>query len=153
MATGRATTFKKGIAKVPGSGRKAGTPNKTTQDLKEAILESATMRGHLKEEAVLDKDGKPTARTKLVHDSEGGITGYLIWLGKNNPAAYARLLARVLPLQVNQRAEHAPKVVYQTVEETRAALIARRIDPDVLERAMMPPWPLPKPLPRPGSEQ
>ena len=111
------------------------------------------MRGHLKEEAVLDKDGKPTARTKLVHDSEGGITGYLIWLGKNNPAAYARLLARVLPLQVNQRAEHAPKVVYQTVEETRAALIARRIDPDVLERAMMPPWPLPKPLPRPGSEQ
>ena len=103
MATGRATTFKKGIAKVPGSGRKAGTPNKTTQDLKEAILESATMLGHLKEEAVLDKDGKPTGRTKLVHDSEGGITGYLIWLGKNNPAAYARLLARVLPLQVNQR--------------------------------------------------
>ena len=40
---------------------------------------------------------------QLVHDSEGGITGYLIWLGKNNPAAYARLLARVLPLQVNQK--------------------------------------------------
>jgi hypothetical protein len=153
MATGRATTFKKGIAKVPGSGRKAGTPNKTTQDLKEAILESASMLGHLKEEAVLDKDGKPTGRTKLVHDGEGGMTGYLIWLGKNNPAAYAPLLARVLPLQVKQKVENPPKVVYATVEETRAALIARRIDPDVLEKAMMPPWPLPKPLPRPGSAQ
>jgi hypothetical protein len=153
MATGRATTFKKGIAKVPGSGRKAGTPNKTTQDLKEAILESASMLGHLKEEAVLDKDGKPTGRTKLVHEGEGGITGYLIWLGKNNPAAYARLLARVLPLQVNQRAEHAPKVVYETVEEVRARLIARRIDPEVLERAMAPKWPAPPPLPKPGSVQ
>ena len=84
---------------------------------------------------------------------KGGMTGYLVWLGKNNPAAYATLLARVLPLQVNQRVEHAPKVIYTTVEEARAALIARRIDPDVLERAMMPPFPLPKPLPRPGSAQ
>jgi hypothetical protein len=109
------------------------------------------MLGHLKEEAVLDKDGKPTGRTKLVHEGEGGITGYLIWLGKNNPAAYARLLARVLPLQVNQRVEHAPRPVYATVDEVRARLRARRIDPDVLERAMMPKWPLP--LPRPGSEQ
>ena len=51
------------------------------------------------------------------------------------------------------KAEVPPKVVYKTVEETRAALIARRIDPDVIERAMMPPWPLPKPLPRPVSAQ
>jgi hypothetical protein len=130
--------------------RRDCSPNKTTQDLKEAILESASMLGHLKEEAVLDEDGKPTGRTKLVH-GEGGMTGYLIWLGKNNPAAYAPLLARVLPLQVKQKVENPPKVVYATVEETRAALIARRIDPDVLEKAMMPPWPLPKPLPRPGS--
>ena len=56
------------------------------------------------------------------------MTGYLVWLGKNNPAAYAPLLARVLPLQVNQSVEHAPKVVYQTVEEARAALIAKRVE-------------------------
>ena len=71
MATGRATTFKKGIAKVPGSGRKAGTPSKTTQDLKEAILESATMLGHLKEEAVLDKDGKTRVIGPLSQQNTG----------------------------------------------------------------------------------
>jgi len=37
-------------------------------------------------------------------------------------------------------------------------LIAKRIDPDVIERAMMPPWPapkslLPKPLPKPDKVQ
>jgi hypothetical protein len=97
------------------------------------------------------KDGKPTGRVELVNDGEGGMTGYLVWLGKNNPTAYAPLLGRVLPYQVNQKTEHTAKVVYETVEEARAALIAARIDPDVLERAMMPPFPTPKPLPRPGS--
>jgi hypothetical protein len=48
--------------------------------------------------------------------------------------------------------------VYQTVEEARAALAAKRIDPDVIERAMMPPFPLPKsllpkPLPKPDKVQ
>ena len=143
--------FKKGHAKV--SGRVAGTPNKTTQDLKDAILASAEQLGYIKEVPILNRRGEPSGRYELVHSGEGGITGYLVWLGKNNPAAYAPLLGRVLPLQVNQRIEQPPKVIYTTVEEARAALIARRIDPDVLEKAMMPPWPLPKPLPRPGSEQ
>ena len=56
------------------------------------------------------------------------MTGYLVWLGKNNPAAYAPLLARARLFQVNQSVEHAPKVVYQTVEEARAALIAKRVE-------------------------
>jgi hypothetical protein len=60
-------------------------------------------------------------------------------------------LGRVLTLQVNVKTEHSTKVVYETVEEARAALIAARIDPDVLERAMMPPFPTPKALLRPGS--
>jgi hypothetical protein len=102
--------FKKGDPRSPTSGRKPGTPNKTTQDLKEAILESASLLGYLKEVPVVDEKGKPTGKVDLVHDGEGGMTGYLVWLGKNNPAAYAPLLARV------------------------AALRARRIDPDVLQR-------------------
>jgi hypothetical protein len=73
----------------------------------------------------MNQEGEPTGRVELVHNGEGGITGYLVWLGKNNPAAYAPLLARVLPLQVNQRVEHAPKVVYTTVEEARARLVLR----------------------------
>ena len=70
-------------------------------------LESANQLGYLKEVPVVDKEGKPTGRVDLLHDGEGGMTGYLVWLGKNNPAAYAPLLARVLPLQVNQSVEHA----------------------------------------------
>jgi hypothetical protein len=50
-------------------------------------------------------------------------------------------LGRILPLQVNVKTEQHTKVVYQTIEEARAELIANRIDPDVLERAMMPPFP------------
>ena len=44
----KATSFEKGHAKLPGSGRKPGVPNKTTQDLKDAILESASQLGYLK---------------------------------------------------------------------------------------------------------
>ncbi|MGB7689245.1 MAG: hypothetical protein WBL98_12285 [Pseudolabrys sp.] len=34
----------------------------------------------------------------------------------------------MLPYQVNQRTEQTTKVVYQTIEEARAALIAKRIE-------------------------
>ena len=148
-----AARFKKGESRSAGAGRKAGVPNKTTQDLKEAILNSAEQLGYLKEVPILNAAGMPSGRFDLVHSGEGGITGYLVWLGKNNPAAYAPLLGRVLPLQVNQRIEGPPKVVYTTVDEARARLIARGIDPEVLEKAMMPKFPLPKSLPRPGSAQ
>ncbi|MGB7689247.1 MAG: hypothetical protein WBL98_12295, partial [Pseudolabrys sp.] len=43
--------------------------------------------------------------------------------------------------------------ILTTVDEARARLIARGIDPEVLEKAMMPKFPLPKSLPRPGSAQ
>jgi hypothetical protein len=86
---------------------------------------------------------------------EEGEKAYLKWLAEMHPAQFAPLYGRLVPfeLQAKVKTEPPPKVVYTTVEEARAALIARRIDPDVLEKAMMPPWPLPKPLPRPGSEQ
>jgi hypothetical protein len=56
-------------------------------------------------------------------------------------------------LNANVKSEQETKVIYPTIEETRAALIAKRIDPDVLERAMMPPWPVPKRLPKPDPEK
>lgn len=70
--------------------------------------------------------------------------------GDTQGEAFISQLGRVMPLQVNVKTEQHTKVVYQTIEEARAALIANRIDPDVLERAMMPPFPTPKPLPKPG---
>ena len=69
----------------------------------------------------------------------------------NHKDQFMPLLGRVLLLQPNLKSKK-PVVRYETVEETRAALIARRIDPDVLEKAMMPPWPPPPPL-RPKSPQ
>ena len=64
-----------------GKGRKAGSPNKTTKALKEAILEAAELVGH---------DG----------NGGDGLTGYLKTLAVSEPRAFAGLLGRVLPLQV-----------------------------------------------------
>jgi hypothetical protein len=49
-----ATSFKKGHARIPGAGRKPGTPNRTTQQLKDAILEAADRLGYIREEPKLD---------------------------------------------------------------------------------------------------
>jgi hypothetical protein len=57
-------------------GRQRGTPNRTTQALKDAIL------------AAVDE----------VHPD--GQVGYLKWLATNNSAAFAALLAKVLPKDI-----------------------------------------------------
>jgi hypothetical protein len=44
------------------------------------------------------------------------------------------------------KTERKVRVVYQTVDEARAALRAKGIDPTVIECAMMPKFLLPKPL-------
>ena len=62
-------------------GRQKGTPNKTTQALKDATLLAAESLGE-------DMNGK------------GGLEGYLRFLGKNEPKSFAVLLGKVLPLQV-----------------------------------------------------
>jgi hypothetical protein len=138
-----ATSFKKGHARIPGAGRKPGTPNRTTQQLKDAILEAADRLGYIREEPKLDDKGKPTGEIELVHDGKDATVGYLMWLGKHNPASFAALLARVLPIQLNQKQEQKQKapVRYETYEEVKAALIAKGWSPDMLaavERSMEP---------------
>jgi hypothetical protein len=64
-----------------GPGRPKGVPNKTTTQLKEAILGAATDVGE-------DGEGKK------------GLVGYLTTLAKAEPKAFASLLGKVLPLQV-----------------------------------------------------
>lgn len=58
-------------------GRKKGTPNKTTQALKDAVLEAAALAG-----------------------DKGGLVGYLQTQAKLNPAPFMALLGKVLPMQV-----------------------------------------------------
>ena len=62
-------------------GRKAGTPNKTTALLKEAILQAAEKQG-------LDGEGAD------------GVTGYCQYLAAAEQKAFAQLLGKVLPMQI-----------------------------------------------------
>jgi hypothetical protein len=64
--------FKPGHTKV--GGRKGGTPNKTTVALKDAIV--------------------------AAFHKTGGVD-YLVWLSKEHPSAYATLLGRVLPTEID----------------------------------------------------
>ena len=72
----------------PGKGRMRGSVNKVTRDLKNGIL---------------------TAAANLGRDSVGtdGLVGYLVYLGAHHPKAFAGLLAKMLPLQVNADVNNA----------------------------------------------
>lgn len=62
----------------PGPGRKKGVPNRTTTMLKDAILQAATEAG-----------------------GPEGLVGYLKFLAADSPPAFASLLGKVLPMQIN----------------------------------------------------
>jgi hypothetical protein len=65
-----------------GAGRPKGALNRTTSVLKDAILLAADEVGQ-------DMNGKD------------GLVGYCRFLAKEEPRAFASLLGRVLPMQVN----------------------------------------------------
>lgn len=64
-----------------GAGRPPGSANKTTALLKEAIIKAAETVG---------SDGK----------GKDELTGYCVFLAKEEPKAFAALLGKVLPMQV-----------------------------------------------------
>lgn len=71
-----------GEAGAPTPGRKKGQLNRTTALLKEAIVQAAELAG---------EDGKGKNKT----------VGYLKRLAIEHPPAFATLLGKVLPLQIN----------------------------------------------------
>jgi hypothetical protein len=90
-------------------GRKKGTPNKTTTQLKEAILAAAEQAG-----------------------GDGGLVNYLHEQARMNPGHFMTLLGKVLPLQVagdkdaplNSRVTVAwesvgPKVEWESASQTK----------------------------------
>jgi hypothetical protein len=88
---------------APGNGgRKAGTPNKFTTKLKDAILAAAEASG---------SNGK----------GKNGAIGYLTWLSRAEPAVFGRLLEKVMPLQIDvkdktDRTMTAPEAVKRLEE-------------------------------------
>ena len=71
----------KGQGKTPGSGRKKGTPNKTTQLFKDAIALAAENVGNQLQ------PGR-------------GIVGYLEHQAINEPKSFMSLIGRTIPMQV-----------------------------------------------------
>ena len=92
-----ASRFKPGHAKI--GGRKAGTPNKTTVTLKDAIL--------------------------AAFHKTGGVD-YLVWLSKEHPSAYATLLGRVLPTEFD--ASLTAQVNMTIPQEERLAIAQELFD-------------------------
>ncbi len=71
--------FVKGTPKPPGSGKKKGTPNKITAELKDMIREAL--------------------------DKAGGVE-YLLAQSRDNPTAFLTLVGKILPLQVSGTVNH-----------------------------------------------
>jgi len=92
-----ASRFKPGHAKI--GGRKAGTPNKTTVTLKDAIL--------------------------AAFHKTGGVD-YLVWLSKEHPSAYATLLGRILPTEFD--ASLTAQVNMTIPQEERLAIAQELFD-------------------------
>ena len=89
---------------------------------------------------VLDAEGNPTGQTELKY-GEGGELGYIKWLAEHHPGPYAMLYGKLIPLDVNAKVEEKPIVHYETLEERRAAMIAKGWAPSAvaaLEEAMEP---------------
>ena len=63
-------------ARTPGSGRKKGTPNKISSDIKAALIEAANLA------------------------SAEGMVGYFVEQAAANPKAFLTLLGRAMPLTV-----------------------------------------------------
>jgi len=104
-----------------------GTPNKFTATLKEDALGAADDVG------MIVLKGKRWQAT-----GKGGRRAYLRWAAVHQPASFIGLLARFIPAELNVKTDTKVSVNYGTIEEKRAALIERGIDPDAIERSMTP---------------
>ena len=101
----RAHAFKPGDPKPKTGGRAKGTRNRTTRVLKDAILTAASLVG---------ADGK----------GKDGLVGYLMMLARKEKQVYARLLEKVIPLQIGVKDETPPQY---TAEEMVKRLQERRL--------------------------
>jgi hypothetical protein len=75
---------------------------------------------------------RAAAKSRHAKDNGGGLEGYLVHIADERPDLFVRLLAKLVPMQEKELAKTKKEpdrpvepVVYKTVAEVRAALIAR----------------------------
>lgn len=113
----RPPAYQKPKRKVPGKpfekghprygGAKKGTKQLMTRRIRDALINAAELVGS-------DNKGKD------------GLTGYLAWLARQEPAVYGRLLEKLMPMQIDGKINHGLyEGVYETMEEVREAIKAR----------------------------
>ena len=96
--------FEKGRPRPANSGRKPGKLGARTELLSQALLLAAEEIGDVIEEPILNAKGKMIG-VKLTPSGEGGLVAFLKWAALNHTAAYMSQLGKVMPLQVNVKAE------------------------------------------------
>jgi hypothetical protein len=109
-ASQRPGTFQNGHRKF--GGRKKGTPNVVTKDLKIAIIEAP---------ARLGSDGK----------GKDGLVGYLMVLAAEDTRTYGALLRALLPLQTAPKPDDT--ITFRSAEELREELIKRGVPASLLQ--------------------
>ena len=91
------TQFKNGVPRHPNAGRRAGTPNVTTRLVREAIIEAAAQHGD---------DGR----------GKDGLIGCCKYICRENPGAFAGLLAKVLRAQVRLQHDNTLTVALEDLK-------------------------------------
>jgi hypothetical protein len=102
-----------------GPGRPRGAQNVVNVLIKEAVLEAGINAGDF-------------LQAQTLCGSEG-MVGYFEWLAIKYPAAYAGLIGRIYPSQVNVPVEDNRREPYQSFEEVQQALLRQGISPELIE--------------------
>jgi hypothetical protein len=100
--------------------KKLGQPHFMSRDIRTLIREAAEEVGFIERVPVLDEAGKPTGR----YEQKYGKVGE----------------GKLIPFDVNTKVEEKTVVRYETVEERRAAMIAKGWSPATLAALEAPPF-------------
>jgi len=92
-------------SKVQGSGRKKGTPNKTSKLMKESIILAAERSGQAMVEKLYGKSQDEADQRFVEQAKKDGMTAYLQIMAEAQPTAFMSLMGKVLPMQVNAEVE------------------------------------------------
>jgi hypothetical protein len=94
---------------MPGAGRPLGAINKFTRDLKEAMLEAATLSDYAKGD-----------------DTHGTLTSYCVTVANKHPELFFQAVSKLLPKEVRTHLQSdstiGVNVVFETVDQVAAEL-------------------------------